>query len=119
MNYWFIALPCVMYLATMGTCSGPQELIALLSAHTADTAMGVVFIYQTVQPAWVSSHNAAAINIGLSYYAISFSLNVILTLMIVIRLIMHSRNIRNAIGAPTKASGLYRVIVTMLIESSA
>jgi hypothetical protein len=39
--------------------------------------------------------------------------------MIVIRLIRHDRNIRNATGAPAKAFGLYKAIVTMLIESCA
>ena len=39
--------------------------------------------------------------------------------MIVTRLIMHSRNIRNALGARGGAGGVYKAVVTMLIESSA
>ena len=53
------------------------------------------------------------------YYLISLSLNVLLTLMIVGRLALHSRNIRNAIGASSGAGGLYTAIITMLVESSA
>ena len=120
MNYWVIAFPCLMYLASVGMCSSPRRPnTPTLSAHVTCTVMGIVFIYETVQPAFVSSHNTTAVNIGLSYFSIAFSLNIILTLMIVIRLIMHSRNSRNALGAPAKAGGLYKVIVTMLVESSA
>jgi hypothetical protein len=52
-------------------------------------------------------------------YSISLSLNVILTLMITARLILHHRNLRNAIGASSGVSGLYTTIVTILVESCA
>ena len=39
--------------------------------------------------------------------------------MIVVRLVLHSRNIRTAMGAPSGLSGLYKAVVAMLIESSA
>ena len=39
--------------------------------------------------------------------------------MIVVRLFLHSRNIRSVMGAPSGFTGLYKTIVTMLIESSA
>ena len=39
--------------------------------------------------------------------------------MIVTRLILHSRNVRTAMGAPFGATGLRKAIVTMFIESSA
>ena len=55
---------------------------------------------------------------GLPYFSISLSLNVLLTLMITVRLVLHSRDIRTSMGE-TGNNGLYRVIVTMLIESSA
>ena len=51
--------------------------------------------------------------------AISVSLNVLLTLMIVIRLALHGRNIRAASGSPAGFGGLYKAVATMLIESSA
>ena len=56
---------------------------------------------------------------GLPYLAISISLNILLTLMIVIRLLLHNRGIRAAMGSPTRIDRLYKAIVTMLIESSA
>lgn len=52
----------------------------------------------------------------MSYYSISLSLNVLLTLMIAIRLIRHSKNIRHALG-PGTDGGLYNVLVTIVVES--
>ena len=55
----------------------------------------------------------------LPYISISLSLNILLTLMIVVRLVLHGRNVRAATGSPVGISGLYKTIATMLIESSA
>ena len=54
-----------------------------------------------------------------SYTSISLSLNLLLTLMIIVRLILHSRNLQRAIGTAGGATGLYATVVTMLIESYA
>jgi uncharacterized membrane protein YgcG len=97
-NYWVIVFPCLVYLASV--------------------AMGIILIYQTSQPD-SSIWNSVAINFGLPYFSISLSLNILLTLMIVGRLILHSRNIRKAMGVPAGATGLYKAVITMLIESSA
>ena len=80
--------------------------------------MGVMFIYQTSKPLnglWSS----VVVVFGLPYFSISIALNILLTLMIVTRLILHARNIRTVTGTPTGIGGLYRATVTMLIESSA
>jgi hypothetical protein len=58
-------------------------------------------------------------NIYLSYLTISLSLNVVLTLMIVVRLLMHRRNIRTAIGDSAEFGGLYHSIITTIVESYA
>ena len=59
---------------------------------------------------------ARFISTAFPYLSVSVSLNVLLTLMIVIWLILHARNVHttmwmNGIG------GLYKTIITMLIES--
>jgi hypothetical protein len=56
---------------------------------------------------------------SIPFISISILLNVLLTLMIVIRLILHSRNVRAAMGAPAGIGGLSKAIAAMLIESSA
>lgn len=76
--------------------------------------MGIVFTFQTMRPEYFNDQQLT-INLGLSFFSISVSLNVILTLMIIIRLSLHSRNVRKATGA----SGLYSALVTVLVESCA
>lgn len=53
------------------------------------------------------------------FLSISISLNILLTLMIVIRLILHSKNICATMGSPAGVSTLYKTITTVLVESSA
>ena len=52
---------------------------------------------------------------GIPYLSISVSLNVLLTLLIVIRLVLHIRNIRVAMGT-AGIGGLCKSIVTMLMS---
>ena len=52
-------------------------------------------------------------------FSISVSLNIILTLMIVLRLALHGRHVRAAAGFGAGIGGLYKTIATMLIESCA
>ena len=74
-------------------------------------AFGIAFVYQSLGPAGITWS-------GLPYYGISLSLNVLLTLMIVVRLTIHTRNTRTALGM-TGIGGLSKAIVTMLVESCA
>ena len=69
----------------------------------------------------ITYQNATQINdiwSAIPYFSISLSLNIILTLMIVIRLILHTRNTRTALGI-AGIGGLCKTIITMLIESCA
>lgn len=81
--------------------------------------MGVALIWQISHTASIASNSVTIANFGTPYYSISLSLNVILTLMIVIRLGLYNKNVRNAMGAPAKARGFYNTAITMLIESCA
>lgn len=97
MSYIVVAFPCLMYLASLAT--------------------GIMFLYQNSQPD-SSIWNPGAMSFGLPYFAISVSLNILLTLMIVTRILLLWAPARPSAGA----SGLYRVtraIVIMLVESSA
>ena len=73
--------------------------------------MGITGIYQSAAP-YITDWST------LSYYSISFSLNVILTLMIIVRIALHTRNTRAAMGI-TGIGGLGTAIITMLVESCA
>ena len=52
-------------------------------------------------------------------YPISLALTIILTLMIVMRLVLHGRNMRDALGSGVNAGGLCKAIITTLVESYA
>lgn len=80
--------------------------------------MGIADIYEFTQPD-VFSNYIALFEFDTSYYSISLALNVLLTLMIIMRLVLHNRNVQNAIGAPAATSRTYKAIITMLVESFA
>jgi len=81
--------------------------------------MGIVMLVQQTWQANNGIWDTVVINFGLPYFSISISLNVLLTLMVVTRLFLHSKDIRATMGAPGGISGLYKAIITMLVESSA
>ena len=55
--------------------------------------------------------------IGIPYFSISMSLNILLTLMIVVRLALHNRRLRSVqVGLVDKT---YTTVSAMIIESSA
>ena len=68
---------------------------------------------------WGGSWIAVPVDLGLLHLSISVSLNILLTLMIVTRLVLHGRIIRTATGTPAGTSRLYNTMATMFIESSA
>ena len=113
MNHWAMAFPCLMYLASIGTCLSPQQANVTTLTNNADVATAIMYLYQQIVPSSLSGV------FGISYFSISLSLNVILTLMIVIRLVLHRGNLRKVLGTSDGTSGLYTAIVTMFIESYA
>ena len=81
--------------------------------------MGIGYTYQILHEGIGASAYPVVFNFGTPFYSISLALCLLLTLMIVVRLALHSRNIRNVLGPQGGAGGLYRAIYTMLIESYA
>lgn len=92
------------------------------SAHSTGAVIGIAFTYQSFHPVdggLSVSHDIVVEHFGTSYYSISLAFNVLVTLMIVARLVLHNKNVRSAMGSPSGISGLYTTIVTMLVESCA
>lgn len=82
-------------------------------ANASDAVTGILWFYHGVR------QDKSLPVYDTTYLSICVSLNVLITLMIIARLALHSRNIRNAIGASSGVGGLYTTIITMLVESSA
>lgn len=96
---WAIAFPALLYLASFGT--------------------GIAYIYQNSRPIHDFSAYTAMTTLGIAYYSVIPSLNVLLTLMIITRLVLHSRSMRGIMGTSAGANGPYAAIIVMLIESCA
>lgn len=84
MNYPAIAFPCLM--------------------HFASSTLGVLIL----------SQSARRFELVIATYSITHSLNILLTLMIVLRVIIHARGFRNTTG---KSCRVYNTIATILVES--
>lgn len=97
MNRWVIAFPSLVYLASLVT--------------------GITYLYHSSRPGNPTTVFVAINHFGIPHHSISVSLNVLLTTMIVARLVLHSRNVREAMGAST--TGLYNTIIAMVVESCA
>ena len=80
--------------------------------------MSIALVFAISQPPKPNAWDTAAVDFGLPYYSISIALNILLTIMIIIRLILHTRKTRNAVGMAGNG-GLCKTVVTMLIESCA
>jgi hypothetical protein len=117
MSYWTMAFPCLMYLGSIGARLNPLYTSSNAIINMVDTATGIAFIYELAQS--VYRVPVVFFNIYLSYLSISLSLNVLLTIMIVARLLLHRRNIQNAIGDSAEFGGLYDSIITTIVESYA
>ena len=117
MNHRVMALPYLMYLASIGTFPSLLQAYGDPLTNLIDIATGIVNIYYDTGTRF---NTATGGRINASYYSICLSLNILLTLMIVVHLIMHIRNLRRATGEGS--NGLHTAattVVTMLIESYA
>ncbi|PSS28486.1 hypothetical protein PHLCEN_2v2967 [Hermanssonia centrifuga] len=95
-SYLIVLLPCLMYFAS--------------------TALSIVSVYQIAKPGdniWSDT----TISFGIPYMALSISLNIVLTLLIVARLMYISNTVRTVLGA--EHSGTYTFVATAMVESAA
>ena len=118
MSHWAVAFSCLLYLATVGTCSSPQGRGGMLT-NTIGVVLGIITVYVESGKGILT---ASEININTSYLSICLLLNVVLALMIVTRLMVHVRNARKATGTSDESGGLHittAAVITMLIESYA
>jgi len=101
-----------MYLATMGTNTSAPQTVAMLWANAITIATGILIL---------ASRSCGWGNVSfiLPHLSVSVSLNLLLTLMIVIRLVLCSRKIRAVTGSRAGISGLCKTIAGVLVESSA
>ncbi|KAG9222286.1 hypothetical protein CCMSSC00406_0006583 [Pleurotus cornucopiae] len=96
---WILILPVIMYLASI--------------------SMGIMTIFQSSRPN-ASLWTSVTVDFGLPYFSISVSLNVLLTLLILLRLWFHNRSMKQTASMSASRSATpYASIISMLVESSA
>ncbi|CCM06539.1 uncharacterized protein FIBRA_08813 [Fibroporia radiculosa] len=92
-NWMLIVIPILMYLAS--------------------TVLSAFFVYQAARPdssLWAQN----SFNFGLAYWALTMSLNIILTLMLVVRLFIIRRQVKSTLGADHART--YSDIAAMIME---
>ena len=88
-------------------------------SNVTNAGMGIIFTYQSISIQRHYKSTTLLNDAGLSYFLISVSLNILLTLMIIARLVLHNKDIRNATGGTYGSSRLYKAVAAVLIESYA
>ena len=78
--------------------------------------MGVLWTLQSSQPG-LSFYSALPMAYGTSYYAISLSINIVLTILITIRLLQYRRTVMASM--PEEHARHYLSLATVLVESAA
>ena len=106
-----MAVPGLMLLASFGKSS-----LRLFKVNNLNVVLvtGIIYLDRISRPSSSPWGNTA---FTLIYGVISLSLNIVLTLMIVIRLYLHRRQITKLLGRRHAAQ--YTSIISMLIESAA
>ena len=117
MDYWAMALPSLIYIASIGTRSVPSNVNGTQPINFTGTGAGIADIY--LDSVFETSAASTITYITSSYYAICLAFNLLVTLMIVTKLILHRKNLQHAIGTSNAATRVYTTIVTMLVESYA
>ena len=87
--------------------------VAIQPVNFTGTGVGIASIYLN---SLLSTTSAILEHTVSSYYVICLALNILLTLMIVAKLILHRRNLQHAIGTSNAITGVYTTIVVMLVE---
>jgi len=91
-------------------------IIVPMLVFLASTAMSILTIYQTAQPG-ASLWSQSAVSFAVPYWSLSISLNILVTIGIVYRLISMMKKVRTALSK--SHAKMYTSISAMVIESAA
>ena len=119
MNLWVVAFPCLMLLTSFGKYPSFPKPLGTTWANGVNIGLGIVTLVRQASGVTNAVWGPFASHPTTPYLSVSIPLNVLLTLMITARLVLHSKNIRAAMRSPAGIGGLYKTIVTILVECSA
>ena len=93
--------------------------IPLVSGDWTDVptpALGTIWCLQSTNPG-LSLYSKVPIAFGTAYYVLSLSVNIVVTILIVFRLVMHRRAILESL--PPEHASHYLSVATIIVESAA
>lgn len=79
--------------------------------------MGILLLFQSAQPG-TTLFGKTAVNFGVPYFALSSSLNVVITILISSRLLFFRRSVQQTLGRDIANATPYLSIAALVIESS-
>jgi uncharacterized membrane protein len=90
-------------------------LVSQISTDTSMLALGTIWCLQSSQPG-LSLYSKIPIAFGTSYYVTSLSVNVVVTILIVVRLALHRRSILE--NLPPEHAKHYLSVAAIVVESA-
>ncbi len=116
-SLWIIAFPFLVYLGSTGK-TAPRPISKPMPTSLTippRVAMSIMTLFQSSRPD-ASLWTTVTVQFSLPYFSISIALNVMLTLLLVVRLLYMSYSARRAIGG--EHGRTYISIAAMLLESA-
>lgn len=104
-----------MLVASFGERKHGLALFATIATNEG-AVMGVLWTVQSSRPG-LSAYSALPMEYGTSYYAISLSINIVLSLLIVTRLFQYKRTVARTMTS--EHAQQYLSLATVLVESAA
>jgi hypothetical protein len=113
---WIVcAVPVLLYLGSVGEHTPPALVLRVLTILS-HQVMGICFLKQvgaTSQSPW----SASGVNFTIPYFSMSLALNILVTILIVIRLLLFRRRVNKLLGKSHGAQ--YASLAAMIVESAA
>lgn len=108
-----ISIPALILISSIGE----YQLFRLIGGST-DTflAMGIIWAYQSCLPGLTGMYSSVPLAVGTAYYVSSLAANILLTILIISRLLIHRRQVSNVL--PEGYAKQYLSITGIIIESA-
>lgn len=113
--YAVVAFPTLSFMTSFGAC-GHSKSLSFIFIHSYVKVMGTLWTLQSIRPG-LSLYGRVPMAYGTSYYIISLSMNVLLTILITIRLLLYRRRIIATL--PREHGRHYFSLATIMVESAA
>jgi hypothetical protein len=108
-----ISIPALILISSIGK----HQLFHLIGCST-DTflAMGIIWAYQSCLPGLSGLYSSVPLAVGTAYYVSSLGANILLTILIISRLLIHRKAVTNVL--PEGYAKQYLSVTAIIVESA-